>query len=371
MTTTEQQAAALRESLASHLVAQGHAQRAEVAQAFRDEPRHLYVPRFTRGHQADDGAWVQEEVNQTHPDWLHEVYTDQVLLTSTWPAMSSSTVPSLMADMLDALDARPGMAVTEIGTGTGYNAALLGRIVGDENVMTIDVATELVTAARQALEEAGHDKVTVVCADGGSVGVVLPDSTDRLIATCGVSRVPDAWRRAVRPGGRIVVPLGAGVAVLTVDEQHGAQGQFLSTGAYFMSLRPADGAPLMPRPDPPGGPTEPCAMPISAWENSDFTFLVSFSLHLEDVLTDTSAPGELTIWHRDGSIATITAEGTARQAGPRRLADILGGLWSGYQNHGQPPRTAYRVEVAPTGAHSITTTHNGREWVVLAAMPGT
>jgi hypothetical protein len=222
----------------------------------------------------------------------------------------------------------------------------------------------LTAAARVALDAAGHGKVTVVCGDGGSADVVRADSADRLIATCGVSVLPAAWRRAVRPGGVIVVPLGAGVAVLDVDERQGAQGRFLSTGAYFMGLRPADGAPLMPRPDDPDGPAEPCAMPITAWDDSEFTFLVSFWLRLEDVLTD-STPGVLTIWHRDGSIATVTAEGTARQVGPRRLADLLGGLWQDYRAHGRPSRAAYRVAVAPDGTHTVVAQGVRGEWAVL------
>ncbi|MEU0931807.1 methyltransferase domain-containing protein [Embleya sp. NPDC005971] len=364
MTTLDDEATARRTAMVNELTAGGHAIRPDVADAFRNEPRHAYVRRFTRSHHID-GAWVSEEVNDAHPDWLAEVYRDQVLLTSTWPAMSSSTVPSLMADMLDALDVHPGATVTEIGTGTGYNAGLLGRLVGDENVLSVDVAPELVSAARAALEATGHDKITVVCGDGSSPEVVKPNSTDRLIATCGVNRLPTAWRRAVHPGGLIVVPLGAGIAVLDVNKEHGVQGRFLSTGAYFMSLRPANGAPLMPRPDNPEGPTEPCTMPVAAWSDSEFTFLVSFSLGLDDVLTDTSSSGALTLWHRDGSIATVAADGTARQAGPRRLADLLGRLWDDYQAHGRPPRNAYRIAVSPDGTHTVSAQCASGLWEVL------
>jgi protein-L-isoaspartate O-methyltransferase len=364
MSSLEEEAGTRRAAMVDGLVAAGHARGPGVADAFRKEPRHGYVPRFTRSRQVEDGTWVSEEVNRAHPEWLAEVYTDQVLLTSTWPDMSSSTVPSLMADMLDALDAHHGVTVTEIGTGTGYNAGLLGQLVGDENVVSIDVASELVSAAHAALQAAGHDGITVVRGDGGGDDVVKPDSTDRLIATCGVSLLPDAWRRAVHPGGVVVAPLGAGIAVLDIDEQHGAQGRFLPTGAYFMSLRPADGAPLMPRPDDPKGPAEPCAMPPAAWDDSEFTFVVSFALRLEDVLTDAS-PGVLTIWHRDGSIATITADGTARQAGPRWLADLLGRLWGEYRAYDRPSRGAYRIAITPDGTHTVIAECAKGEWVVL------
>ncbi|MGC0423221.1 methyltransferase domain-containing protein [Embleya sp. AB8] len=362
MKTLDEEATARREAMVDELIAGGHALRSDVAAAFRAEPRHVYVSRFTRSHQVD-GEWESEEVNDAHPEWLAEVYRDQVLLTSTWPAMSSSTVPSIMADMLDALDTRAGMAVTEIGAGTGYNAGLLGRLVGDENVLSVDVAPELVSAAQAALQAAGHGRITVVCGDGASAGVVRPDSTDRLIATCGVSSLPNAWRNAVRPGGVIVAPFGAGVAVLDVDEQHGAQGRFLPIGAWFMQLRPVDGAPLMPRPDDPEGPKEPCAMPVSAWNDDEFTFLVSFRLSLADILTDAS-PDALTVWHRDGSIATITADGLAGQAGPRQLADLLGRLWNDYQAHARPSRDAYRIAVTADGVHTVIAGCAGGDWVI-------
>ncbi|UGQ09515.1 methyltransferase domain-containing protein [Yinghuangia sp. ASG 101] len=363
----EVEAATLRALLVERMQTAGHAQQPDVAEAFRQEPRHVYAPRFTRSRQNQDGAWTSDEVTRDDPNWLTEVYTDQVLLTSAWPnPLSSSTVPSLMADMHEALDVSAGTTVIEIGTGTGYNAALLGRLVGDENVVTVDVASELVDAARGALDAAGHAAVTVVLADGGSRDVLRHGSADRLIATCAVDRIPDSWRLAVCPGGRIVAPLGAGVAVLDIAEDRSAEGRFLPTGAYFMQLR-APGGDVMPtRPTNPDGPAEPCGMPPSAWDDTGFSFLVSLSLSSDDVLTDTPEVGELVIWHRDGSIAHIFANGTARQAGPRRLADLLAGLWQSYAEQGEPMREAYRIAIDADGEHTIVVEADGRVWPVRA-----
>lgn len=94
-------------------------------------------------------------------------------------------------------------------------------------------------------------------------------------------------------------------------------------------------------------------MPLSVWDDAEFAFLVSFSLPLADVLTDVSPGGDLIIWHRDGSIAHLTGNGTVRQAGPRKLGDVLGRLWRDYQEHGCPPRTAYRMVIAPDGARTV------------------
>ncbi|WP_436790995.1 methyltransferase domain-containing protein [Yinghuangia sp. YIM S10712] len=365
----EVEAATLRALWVERMRAAGHAKKPDVAKAFLSEPRHVYAPRFMCSRQKEDGAWINEEVTREHPNWLTEVYTDQVLLTSVWPdPLSSSTVPSLMADMLEALDVSPGMTVIEVGTGTGYNAGLLGQLVGDDNVVTLDVAPELVGAARASLDTAGHAAVTVVQANGGSRDVLRHGSVDRLIATCGVDRIPDPWRQVVRPGGRIVAPVGAGIAVLDVADDHSAEGRFLPTGAYFMQLRAPRSDDMPTRPTDPGGPAEPCGMPLGAWDDIGFSFLVSLSLPFNDVLTDTTSDGGLIIWHRDGSIAHIFEDGTARQAGPRRLAGLLAGLWQSYRERGQPTREAYRITIGADGEHAIVAEGDGGTWLVSPAV---
>ncbi|WP_331769258.1 methyltransferase domain-containing protein (plasmid) [Embleya sp. NBC_00888] len=157
------------------------------------------------------------------------------------PPLSSSTVPSLMAAMLDALAVEPGMSVVEIGAGTGYNAGIPARLAGDDNVTTVDIEPDVATTARRALTAAGHPHVTVVHTDG-TQPPAAPRSLDRLIATCGVDRVPKTWLAAVRPGSRLVLPLGTGVVCLTVDEHGHAEGPFLATPAYFMGLRTTAGS---------------------------------------------------------------------------------------------------------------------------------
>lgn len=329
----------------------GHALSPTVAAAFRGEPRHVYVPEFRRGVEAD-GVWTSEVVDAQDPQWLGLVYTDTALLVSPWPVPSSSTAPSLMADMLEALDAQPGSITVEIGTGTGYNAGLLGRLVGDDNVVTVDVNGELIGRARKALDAAGHDMVIAVHGDGAGLEMLTPGSVDRLIATCGVSAVPEPWIRAVRPGGRLVVPVGAGVVALDVAADGGARGKFLGTPAYFMDLRPAGGAVPMLRPEAPGGPGEPCAMPFEGWWDNAFRFLVSLVLSPVDVMSDQSRDDELIVWHRDGSIMRLTRDGQVRQAGPGRIGDVLGALWEEHQARGCPGNEAYELTVSSTGVHA-------------------
>lgn len=355
---TDETAARLRGALLADMQRQGHALRPAVAAAFRDEPRHVYVPEIRRSVQVD-GAWTTEVVDAGEPRWLELVYSDAALLVSPWPLPSSSTAPSLMADMLEALDPRPGSITVEIGTGTGYNAGLLGRLVGDDNVVTVDVNGELIGRARKALDVAGHDMVIAVQGDGAGLEMVRPGSVDRLIATCGVSDIPEAWIRAVRPLGRLVVPVGAGVVALNVDADGGARGKFLGTPAYFMDLRSAGGVEPTLRPETPDGPGEPCAMPFEGWWDDAFRFLVSLVLPSADLMSDRPSEDELIVWHRDGSIMRLVRDGNAQQAGPGRIGDVLGGLWEEHQERGRPGHDAYALTVSPAGVHAYEVVDQG------------
>lgn len=122
-------------------------------------------------------------------------------------AVSSASAPGVVAAMLEQLDIRPGHRVLEIGTGTGYNAALLAHLAGPSGAVTTVEYDEAVTAsARQALTRAGHGGVTVIGGDG-VLGWPASAPYDRIIVTAGAWDVPPAWRDQLADGGVLLVPL--------------------------------------------------------------------------------------------------------------------------------------------------------------------
>jgi protein-L-isoaspartate(D-aspartate) O-methyltransferase len=179
---------ALRDHLVEHLSADGRIESAAVAQAFRVVPRHVFLPDI-------DPAVV---------------YTDEAFPTKRGQhgiPVSSSSQPAIMAVMLEQLGVEPGHHILEIGAGTGYNAALLDRLVGPTgSVTTIDIDEDLVVSAREHLAAARASRVEVVHGDGG---LGWPDRApyDRIIVTVGAWDIPSAWAEQLAPHGRLVLPL--------------------------------------------------------------------------------------------------------------------------------------------------------------------
>lgn len=148
-------------------------------------------------------------------------------------------MPTVVALMLRHLDAWPGDTVLEIGTGTGWNTALLAVRLGDQNVASIEVDPGLAEVARRNLAAAGRD-VAVRVGDG-TVGWPERAPFDRVISTAAVDRVPYAWVEQTRSGGRVVTPWGnryynGSLLSLDVDADGTAVGRIVDS-VTFMHLR--------------------------------------------------------------------------------------------------------------------------------------
>jgi protein-L-isoaspartate(D-aspartate) O-methyltransferase len=178
----------LRDALLAEIRGHGGATDPLVADALRTVPRHLFVPDVPVDVAYRDDAIVTKRDADGQP-------------------VSSSSQPTIMAVMLDQLGVARGQRVLEVGAGTGYNAALLAYIVGDDRaVVSIDIDDDLVDRARANVVEAGYPEVRMVCADGAE-GFAEGAPYDRIIATVGVWDLAPAWLAQLAPGGRLVVPL--------------------------------------------------------------------------------------------------------------------------------------------------------------------
>ncbi|MGW5118183.1 methyltransferase domain-containing protein [Streptomyces noursei] len=222
------------------------------APAYAAVPRAAFLPDLMWPWDMRVGASVPVSRTDDPEAWYAHADADCPIVTQwddgdhtgTAPgavSTSSASMPSVVFRMLRDLDVRPGHRVLEIGTGTGWNAALLAHRVGPENVVTVEVDGAVATAARAALGRFGSP-VEVVHGDGFE-GHPAGAPYDRVVATCGLRAVPYAWLAQCRPGGVIVVPWGThfgngdAVARLVVsDDGRSASGRF--TGPVeFMKLR--------------------------------------------------------------------------------------------------------------------------------------
>lgn len=239
--------------------------------AFEAVRRETFVPYFYPFMPGRE----DERLGRDDPDpgrraqWRAGVYADVPLATHVRDGVtiSTSSQPSLMARMLEQLDVRDGMNVLEIGTGTGYNAALLAHRLGDAHVTTVDLESVITDAARRRLDEAGH-RPRVVTGDG-ALGCPEHAPYDRVVATCAVSSIPGAWVEQCAPEALVLAPVATGLLALRVRDSGFATGRFGPTPAFFVPLRGAT---------PPGPQAPyPSGLPGHAVRSDSFRFLLALS----------------------------------------------------------------------------------------------
>ncbi|MET9295500.1 methyltransferase domain-containing protein [Streptomyces sp. NPDC003077] len=239
----------LRRRLAESLAVSGLFPRPWLREVFDKVPRHLFAP--DTAYVFRDSRWHPLDRRDAPRTWAEQVYhLDEALVTQVddgKPAddgtglvpTSSISAPGAVLNMLHVLDPQPGDRVLEIGTGSGYNAALLCERVGQQSVTTVEVDAALAAQARMALAGAGYGP-EVLCADGEG-GFPGRAPYDRVISTASVAEVPMAWIAQTRVHGEIVTPWlpndqALGLLKLRVLEPGRARGRFVSAET-FMALR--------------------------------------------------------------------------------------------------------------------------------------
>jgi protein-L-isoaspartate(D-aspartate) O-methyltransferase len=151
-------------------------------------PRHEFVPERLRAQAYDDHAL---------------------------PIGQGQTIsqPFIVASMTEAISPRRGQRVLEVGTGSGYQAAVLAELVGE--VYTIELLPELAAAAKKRLARLGYRNVQVKTGDG-YLGWPDKGPFDAVVVTCGAKEVPRPLFEQLKEGGKIVIPVGEATEVQTL-----------------------------------------------------------------------------------------------------------------------------------------------------------
>lgn len=350
-----------RRELVDALVSSGTVHSPWLRRAFQDTPREVFVPRFY--HRSASGQKVL--VDGTDPAqrarWLRGVYTDEALTVQLTPApdlldragapTSSSSMPTVMAGMLEMLDLQPGHRVLEIGTGTGYNAALLCRCVGADNLASVELDPALAEAARRALSELGlHPNVHT---GDGAAGLPAAAPFDRIIATASTDHIPPAWIAQLAPDGVIVVDLRGSLdgclLRLVMTEPDVVEGSFVNLPGAFMPLRTRLDSPhrdseswdvVLDQRNPQRGTTS--LDPTLVAENTSLRFMTQLHLTGRRLRGFVPDGGEISGHGTDGSWFTAGLHPghdglyPLAQGGPQRLWDTVESSYLTWQRLGQP-----------------------------------
>ncbi len=176
----------LRERLVMQMQRTHALRTANVAAAFLSVSRHRFIPEQPLEVAYEDRALALKEQNGA--------------------VISSISQPGMVAQMLEMLDVHPGDRIFEIGTGSGYNAALLSSLVGPAgSVVTIELEQDLAETARFRLHELGYANVDV--RTGDAERSAIGETFDGIIVTARSDDIAGAWWDALKDGGHMVVPL--------------------------------------------------------------------------------------------------------------------------------------------------------------------
>jgi protein-L-isoaspartate(D-aspartate) O-methyltransferase len=169
-----------REQMVAEAIAGAGIKNPRVIEAMRRTPRHEFVP----------------------PDQRHLAYYDMALPIGFGQTISP---PFVVALMTEALDPQPTDRVLEVGTGSGYQAAVLSPLV--KEVYTIEIVEPLARRAAETLARLGYKNVFVKAGDG-YLGWPEKAPFDKIIVTCSPEEVPQPLVEQLAEGGRLVIPVG-------------------------------------------------------------------------------------------------------------------------------------------------------------------
>ncbi|MGH3903902.1 MAG: methyltransferase domain-containing protein [Pseudonocardiaceae bacterium] len=315
------------------------------------------------------------------PDrWRAAVYGNTTLVTqfddgaTVWPAVgrratSSASDPDVVAEMLDCLGVSGGQRVLELGTGTGYSAALLAHRIGAAGVTTVEIDPVVAAAAKAALDANGY-RVTTVVSDAAA-GYPANAPYDRVIATIAacLGAVPYEWIAQARPGGVLVTPVrtdyvGSGALVRFTVHADGTATGYPVSKVGFMPLRAqripsADVTDVGCLSEDPHVDVEITRTDVQPWrvaETVDVRWAISTriaSCRWGHQPPTTKQPHHH-LWFADHAAASWAiacydrdpGPYQIRQHGPRHLWNEIEDAYRWWLNQGEPPLTQWRLTIS-------------------------
>lgn len=348
--------------------------------AFHAVPRTAFLPDVMWPHRSGRAMTVRRSEDA---DAWHRWADSNVPIVTQWDDghhdgtgapgkvfTSSSSTPSLVFSMLADLDLRPGHRVLEIGTGTGWNAALLAHRAGARNVVSVEVDPAVAATARQALRRAGFGEVAVVVGDG-LLGHQPGAPYDRVIVTCGVRRDLFGWVRQMVPGGVLLVPWGTcfgyteATARLVVAEDGASASGHFTRPVNFMRMRsqrlaPPEHSRYVPAQGTGGARRSSTSLREEELLTGDLGVeAFAVGLRVPDCVhvADRRVDGRRPVWFyglTDSSWAVAdfregSSRATVHQGGPRGLWDEVEAAVRWWQGEGRPGFSRFGLTVGPEG----------------------
>lgn len=362
--------------LADQLTADGNLADQSWRAALHAAPRHNFAPvrgYAMPGHDQGPQARAIDRDNDS-PGWWEAVYGDMAIVTqkddgAADPASPAGTptcslsAPSVVFPFLELLAPQRGQRILEIGTGTGWTAALLSDRVGEHAVTSIEVDPALAEIAAGNLKTAGYGPRLIV--GDGAEGDVASAPFDGIHVTCGVTSIPHAWIRQLRPGGAAVLPWmpdgRTGYRVRLVASDGGTATGTLHGPAGYMMLRSQRGSEVLWRP-------HHAAQAEATTTTLDPREIISAGPGAELAIT-AAVPGLLRLArvNDDGSLSLLlsqaanpdgawaacdSAEASEHQViqyGERRLWDETEAAYREWVSQGSPGPERYLLTVTPEG----------------------
>ena len=171
-----------REQMVSQLMANGYLKSEKIIKAFLEVPRHFFVQ--------------NGQENFAYADYPLPI-----------PGGQTVSAPHMVAMMTELIEPKASDVMLEIGSGSGYQAAILSKLA--KKIYTVEFDEELAEFARKNLAMAGIKNVEVVQGDG-ALGYPKKQPYDKIIVTCATPEIFDAWLKQLKTGGILVAPVGSG-----------------------------------------------------------------------------------------------------------------------------------------------------------------